>query len=118
MDMLIAAIVLFLIGGIFGLVNLIAILQDKPTMPLTVLMHGIFVFIPLLMVITYAATGHGSTLFYVSLGFFIAAALGGFTLLAYDLQKKPIPKAIAIVHPMIAVTGLILLIIFVVEMFS
>ena len=48
----------------------------------------------------------------LALGFFGLAALLGFYLLSYVLQKKETPKAIAFIHGPLAVVGLILLLVY------
>jgi hypothetical protein len=113
--MLMTVVVLFLIASIFGIVVLKAVLKDKRTPSLMVLMHGCFAFGALLLLITFVASGHTSTLLVTSMVMFIIAALGGFTLLTIDLSKKPIPKAFALGHPLLAITGLVLLIIYLVQ---
>lgn len=109
--MLAAAIFLFIIAAIFGLTILASILRDKPTPKLSVLAHGTFAIIALLILIAAVASNHGSTLLLVSVGLFILAALGGFTLLSFDIRSKPIPKVVAIIHPLVAVSALVLLVI-------
>ncbi len=116
--MLLGAIVLFIIGAIFGLVVLSAILRNKKTPKFFVLMHGFFVGVALLILVTFAASGHFSGMLATSLVLFFIAALGGLTLLTIDLSNKPIPKAIALLHPVIALAGLITLIIYVVQLSS
>lgn len=113
--MLVTAMILFLIGAIFGLAILKTVLKHTPRSPLLRLMHGIFVFIGLLLVITYVASGNTSTLILTSMILFIAAALGGFTMLTMDVTKKPIPKALALGHPLLAVTALVLLIVYLLQ---
>src|SRR5687767_13208760 len=113
--MLVFAVGLFIIAALFGLVVLTAILKDRPTPSLMVLMHGCFAVIALLIVITYVASGHTSTLLIISMSLFILAALGGLTLLTIDLSKKPIPKAIALAHPALAITALVLLVIYILQ---
>ena len=56
--------------------------------------------------------GHTEALLLASLAIFIVAALGGFVLLTLDTLKKRIPKPLAIIHPLVAVAGLIILIIY------
>jgi hypothetical protein len=112
--MLKLAIVLFVLAAIFGLIVLIAILRNKPTPKPVVFIHGGVAAVALLLVILFTAgsSGEGPIL---SLVLFIIAALGGFTLFATDMRKKPIPKWLAMLHPLAAVAGLISLIIFVVK---
>lgn len=113
--MLAFAIGLFIIAAIFGSVILKAILKNKRTPSLMSLMHGSFAFGALLIVITYVASGHTSPLLITSMVLFILAALGGFTLLTFDLSKKPIPRALALGHPALAIIALTLLVVYVVQ---
>ncbi len=111
--MLFTAIVLFLIAAVFGLMTLIAVLKNNPTSRPTVLIHGAVAAIALLIVLvaTVQATGPAPV---ASLILFLIAAAGGFILFAVDLQKKPLPKWLALVHPVVAALGLVSLIVFVV----
>lgn len=113
--MLVIAIILFLVAAFFGLFVLSAILKDKKTPKGMVLAHGIFAFIALLVTIAYIAGGHVDTLLITSISLLILAALGGFTLLTIDIYKKPIPKMFAVMHPVFAITGVILLIVYMLQ---
>lgn len=44
---------LFVVAAVFGLINLIAILQNKPTMKVAVLLHGGVAAAGLVMVLAY-----------------------------------------------------------------
>lgn len=111
---MIVAIILFVIGAILGLNILINVLKNNPTPKVSVLLHGLFVAVALIIVIIAVAGGKDvtSTLI-VSLIFFLVAALGGFVMVLIDLGKKQLPpKGLAILHPILAAIGLVLLIIF------
>ena len=110
--MLITAIALFALAAIFGLVALTAILKNKPTPKPAVFIHGGVAAIALLLVILAVAKSAGPSPI-ASLVLFIVAALGGFALFAIDMQKKPVPKLLALVHPLVAAIALVLLILFV-----
>ncbi len=112
--MLISAIALFVLAAVFGLVALTAILKNKPTPKPAVFIHGGLAAIALVLVILYTVTGRGAAPV-TSLVLFIVAALGGFVLFAKDMQKKSVPRFLAFVHPIIAIAGLVLLILFVVS---
>jgi hypothetical protein len=109
--MLPVAIGVFVVAAVFGLVNLIAILQNKPTPKVSVFLHGGIAAVGLLMVVVYVMKHTPSLL--GSLTAFVVAAIGGFILFGIDMAKKPVPKWLAIIHPLIAATGLIMLIAFV-----
>jgi len=112
--MLKLAIALFILAAIFGSIILTAILRNKPTPKPVVFIHGGVAAIALLIVIFFTTGSSGSSPI-LSLILFIIAALGGFTLFAIDMKKKPIPKVLAILHPVIAAAGLISLILFVIK---
>jgi len=48
-----------------------------------------------------------------SLVLFLIAALGGFTMFFIDLKGKPIPKWLALLHPLIAVIAVLSLVVFI-----
>lgn len=106
------AIALLILGAIFGLIVLTSILRNRPTPKPMVLFHGLFVATGLVLVLIAFLTGHSDKLLGISLGLLIIAALGGFTLLFNDLLKRPIPKWLAVLHPLIAAAGLVVLIVY------
>lgn len=113
--MLLTAIILFVIAAIFGLIVLTAILKDKPTPKPAVFTHGPIAATALILVIIYAVMGHMHPLLITSITLFVFAALGGLTLFIIDMSKKPIPKLLAVLHPILAVIALIVLIIYVLQ---
>ncbi len=112
--MLVAAIILFAVAALFGVMNLVPILKNQPAPKSTVFIHGGFAAIGLVLVILAVAKAAGSSPV-TALVLFVVAALGGFVLFGIDMQKKPVPKWLAVLHPIIAAVGLILLIVFVVS---
>ncbi|MBX3709511.1 MAG: hypothetical protein KIT56_07445 [Gammaproteobacteria bacterium] len=113
--MVITAIVLFIIAAIFGLIILTAILKNQSTPKLAVFLHGPIAAIALIIAIIYSVMGHTETLLITSIILFILAALGGLTLFTIDMRKKPIPKLLAVIHPIVAVIALIILIIYILQ---
>jgi len=109
------AIVVFIIAAIFGLIILTAILRNKETPKPAVLIHGPLAAVGLVLLIVDVVKGHTEALLVASLIIFILAAVGGFTLLAFDTLKKRIPKPLAILHPLIAICALVILIIYAVK---
>lgn len=107
-----AAIILFIIAALFGLVILTAILRDKPTPKPFVIIHGPLAATAIVLLIIDVVKGHTESLLIASLIIFVIAALGGFALYTLDTLKKRIPKPLAILHPLIAISGLIVLIIY------
>ncbi len=110
--MLLTAIILFLIAAGFGAVVLVSILQDKPTPKLFVYTHGSIAAIALLIVIYYVLE-HLDHAPITSLILFLIAAVGGFSLFFIDFKGKKIPKWLALVHPLIAICGVLALAVFV-----
>jgi len=110
--MLATAIILFIIAAMFGLIVVTAVLRNQPTPKPVVFIHGLIAATALVIVIYYYYQGHANTLLLTSLVIFVLAALGGLTMFTIDMSKKPIPKALAIIHPLAAATALVLLIIY------
>jgi len=107
-----AAIIIFIIAALFGLVILTAVLRDRPTPKPFVIIHGPLAATAIVLLIIDVVKGHTEALLIASLIIFIIAALGGFVLYTLDTLKKRIPKPLAILHPLIAVAGLIVLIVY------
>ena len=110
--MLVIAVIFFLLAGFLGTFLLAAILKNKPTSKPIVFMHGSVAGIALLIFAVYLALGHATPLLITSLVLFILAALGGLTMFALDTSGKPVPKMLALGHPMLAVTSLVLLLVY------
>ncbi|KTD42156.1 hypothetical protein [Legionella parisiensis] len=113
--MLILAIVLFLAAVVCGFFLLTAILQDRPVNQKAKAFHGIFAGLGLLIMIVYMLTFMSGqpSLFIASLVILIGAAVGGLTLVTLARKVKKVPKLAVLVHPIIAIAGLIALIIYV-----
>lgn len=110
---MITAIILFAIGALFGLHILTHILKTRPSPKASVIFHGLFVAAALVLLIVTIANGTANSLTIASLIFFIIAALGGFIMVYMDLgQKKLPPRALAVLHPLLAAIGLVILIIY------
>lgn len=112
--MLLIAIILFLIAAVFGAIVLTSILQDKPTPKKFVYTHGSIAAIALVMIIYYVFT-HPVHAPVTSLILFLIAAAGGFTMFFIDMQSKPVPKWIALLHPLIAVIAVLALAVFILK---
>lgn len=107
------AIVLFLTTALFGFHLLKHVLKNAPTPKGSLLFHSIFAASGLAILIFHASQGERGYLM-TALIFLVVAALGGFVMGYTDLiLKKNPPKAIAIIHPILAVTGVIFLLLYV-----
>lgn len=113
--MLLTAIFLFVIAAVFGLTILTAILKNQPTPKPAVFTHGPLAVIALITLIMYSLHGHADTLLITSIVLFILAALGGLTLFSIDMRNKPIPKLIAVLHPVLAVIALLTLVVYMLQ---
>ncbi len=113
--MLVIAVIFFLIAAFLGSFLLAAILRNQPTPKPIVFMHGSVAGIALIIFIVYIALGHTAPLLITSLVLFILAALGGLTMFTLDINGKPVPKMIAVGHPILAVTSVVLLIVYLVS---
>ena len=105
---MITIILLFAVAAIFGLTLLVPILQGKTPTRAFVFIHGGIAVVALVMLLLQFFK-EGSTVPQISVILFVVAALGGFVLFAIDLQKKPIPKALALIHAAAAVTAFLIL---------
>ncbi len=105
------AVGLLVVAALFGVVILTAILSDKKTPKFAVVMHGFMAFAALISAALYVYYGHRNPLLITGLTLLSMAALGGLTLLSFDLSKKPIPRAFALGHPVLALLGTALLVV-------
>ncbi len=112
--MLVAAIILFVIGAIFGAINLAAILQNRATSRAIASLHGLFVIIALAIVVR-DIVGYVGERPLLSMWLFIGAAGLGFILYVMDMRGNPLPKALAMIHPAVAMAALVILIAYVAQ---
>jgi len=110
--MIYAAIVIFLIAAAFGLMIASAIIRNQPTPKPIVYIHGLLGALALSLIVIYVIKNPDNNPM-VSLMLLIIAALGGFVLFARDMSKKPGPVALVVIHAIMAVSGVIGLILFV-----
>jgi hypothetical protein len=110
MGMIYTAIGTFALAAIMGIYLLTFILQKKETPKAIALLHGLFAAIALVLLIIYTVKTGADLV--QSIVLFILAALGGFVLFVRDLMGKSLPKALAIVHGLLAVTAFVFLLIY------
>lgn len=105
---MITIILLFAAAAVFGLTLIVPVLQGKtPSRPFVFIHGGLAATALVLLLVQFF--GAETTVPVISLVLFVIAALGGFILLANDLQKKPIPKGLALVHAGAAVVAFLIL---------
>jgi hypothetical protein len=114
--MLTTAIILFFAAAVFGAVLLLFILRNRPRPKLVVAAHGGFAATAVLLVILFSMRADTIVAPTASLVLLGAAVLGGLTLFTLDMRHVQIPRWLALLHPAVAVLGLLSLIFFVVDM--
>lgn len=107
METIYLCITLFALGAILGIYLLSFVLRKKMTSKIVAAIHGIIVATSLVMLIYYAFI-HGPGLV-ASIVLFVIAALGGITLMIFDITGKTFPRWLAVVHGLVAVSGFIFL---------
>lgn len=108
--MLITTIILFALAAVLGLILITKVLKDEDTPKAVVYSHGGAAALALVLLII-AYLNQGDSLMLTSLLVFIVAALGGFVMFGRDVSHKPIPKWLAVVHALAAVTAFVLLLV-------
>lgn len=108
--MLITLILIFTLTALLGLTLLYYVLSSKETPKGIALIHGTFAVIGIVLLIVYVFSSSPSP--YISLIFFILAAMGGSLLIYRDITGKGIPKLFALGHGTFALCGLISLLLF------
>ncbi|MDX1672350.1 MAG: hypothetical protein R3211_08405 [Balneolaceae bacterium] len=108
--MLITTIVLFALAALLGLILITRVLKEEETPKAVVYSHGAAAAVALVLLIL-AYMNQGDSLLLTSTLIFVVAALGGFIMFGRDLSGKAIPKWLAIVHALAAVTGFVLLLV-------
>lgn len=105
-----SAIAIFGLTAILGMYLLSLVLRTKSTPKGVAVIHGLLAVIALVLLIIYCVGNDTSP--WASLVVFIVAAMGGLVLGYRDFTGKSVPKWLALVHGVAAVTGFILLLVF------
>jgi hypothetical protein len=103
---------LFALAAVTGLAILIKWLMKKEAPKAVIYSHGIVAAVALVLLVIYALQNPGNFP-KISIGLFVAAAIGGFYMFIRDLKKKTSPLAIAFTHALLAVGGFVALLFFV-----
>jgi hypothetical protein len=103
--MLTVAVVLFLVAALAGLVMATGIFRGrKPPIPLA-LIHGALAATALVLVLLVAAAPNAMPIVKYAAAGLVLAALGGFFLFSFHLRDKAHPKAVVVLHALLAVSG-------------
>ena len=113
--MLNVALVLFLFPAMLGVILLFALLKKQQTSKPIALIHGSLGGLGVLLTLTWLALGEVTLLYLTALGLLLIAITLGLILFGYDVGKRDIPKWLALMHPLFAISGIILLICFIVQ---
>lgn len=103
------AIALFLLGAVGGLVMATQSFRSQQPSPVLTVGHGVLVATGLVLLIISFLLGSLLAVQKIGLLLLVIAALGGFFLLSFHMRKQNHPRAIIVVHALLAVVGVALL---------
>jgi hypothetical protein len=104
------AIGFFALAALLGMYLLSFVLRGKETPKAIVFTHGPVAAIGIILLVVYLFKGGPDP--WESLVLFVLAAMGGLYMISRDLTGRPIPRWLAVVHGLLAVTGFVLLLVF------
>lgn len=108
-----AVVGLFALSAVVGLVLAVKHLKGETVSIPAALFHGAAGAAGLVLYILAALRAGITPLTGLSLGLFVAAALGGFVLFTFHVKGRPLPKALLAVHALAAVSAFLMLLSFV-----
>jgi hypothetical protein len=109
--MLLYSIVLFLLAALIGIYMAVRVLKGVLPPAGAAIFHGLFAASGLLLLL-YAAFFTGapaSQVVTVAAVLLVIAALGGFLAVSFHMRGKVPPKALAVIHALVAVVGVVAL---------
>jgi hypothetical protein len=109
--MLSLAVIVFAIAAVGGLILALHVLRDRFAPWSLSILHALLGAAGLVLVFLAVFGDEGGSLILGSLLTLVVAALGGFFLVSFHVRKRLPPKAIVILHALIAVVGFALLVI-------
>src|SRR6476620_5155105 len=101
--MIFTAICFFALAAILGMVLLFFVLKGRNTSKVLAITHGLLAAAGLFMLVLYAF--HNKPGAKESLTLFIVAATGGVIVFIRDVSNRSIPKWLAVLHGLIALSG-------------
>jgi hypothetical protein len=99
------AVVLFLLAAVGGLVMATRIFRGAQPPVIVAAGHGVLAATALVLAILAAIAADAAPAVKYGAGILFLAALGGFFLLSFHVRNKPHPKAVVVLHALIAVAG-------------
>lgn len=109
LEMLNAALIIFAIASVGGLVLASHVLRGRFAPWALSLAHALLGAIGLILLIVMLVQGSAAQQVLVSFIFFLIAALGGFFLASFHIRKRLPPKAVVITHAGLAIIGFLTL---------
>ena len=109
MEMVYTIVGLFAFAALLGIILISFVFRGKtPPKPLAIL-HGLVGATALVLLVVH--TINDNRIYITAIVIFTLAALGGLVLVARHLSGKPIPKGLAVIHGLAAITGYIILLV-------
>jgi len=108
---LMIAATLFALGALGGLFMAARSFKGQSIPVPVAVLHGLAGATGLVLLLVAVLMGIGGGTAQIALGVLVVAALGGFYLLSFHLRKERHPKAVIVVHALVAVTGFLTLLI-------
>ncbi|HSN17029.1 MAG TPA: hypothetical protein VLV87_02370 [Gammaproteobacteria bacterium] len=106
---LIYAAILFALGALGGLYLATLAFKGKPLPAAVAVLHGLLGATGLVLLIVGVLAGMGAGTAKIALVILIVAALGGFYLLSFHIKKQQHPRAVIVIHALVAVVGFLTL---------
>ncbi len=106
---LIYAAILFALGALGGLYMALRSFKGQSIPVAVAVLHGLFGATGLVLLIIGVLTGMGGTVATAALIILLVAALGGFYLLSFHIRKQTHPRAVIVIHALVAVIGFLTL---------
>lgn len=107
---LIYAAILFALGALGGLYMAMLSFQGKSLPVAVAALHGLLGASGLVLLIVGVLAGLGGGTARIALIILLVAALGGFYLLTFHIKKQRHPKAVIVIHALVAVIGFLTLV--------
>lgn len=104
------AAILFALGALGGLYMAMLSFQGKSLPVAVAALHGLLGASGLVLLIVGVLAGMGGGTARIALIVLIVAALGGFYLLTFHIKKQRHPKAVIVIHALVAVIGFLTLV--------
>jgi hypothetical protein len=110
MELIYTAIALFGIAALIGIYLITFVLQTKQPPKTAAVIHGLLAATALVLLIVHMVNTGADIIQIIVI--FVITALGGIVLFARHLLGKSLPKGLAVIHALFAVTGFIFLLVY------